>query len=65
MSGSEEFAVTLVGERVVLRPARLEDADAIAQGFVDDPTMGAMLGMDPEEESAEFLRNSFTEGRRR
>ena len=49
----------LVGERVVLRAARLEDADAIAQGFVDDPTMGAMLGMDPEEENAEFLRDSF------
>jgi RimJ/RimL family protein N-acetyltransferase len=51
--------VRLVGERVVLRLARAEDADAIAQGFVDDPTMGAMLGMDPEEENAEWLRSSF------
>ena len=52
---------SLVGRRVVLRPARLEDADAIARGFVEDPTMGAMLGMEPEEESAEWLRNSFIE----
>ena len=51
----------LIGERVVLRPARPEDADAIAQGFLDDPTMGAMLGMDPEEENAEFLRGTFVE----
>jgi [ribosomal protein S5]-alanine N-acetyltransferase len=51
----------LVGRRVMLRPARLEDADAIAQGFADDPTMGAMLGMEPEQETAEWLRNSFTE----
>jgi RimJ/RimL family protein N-acetyltransferase len=52
-------AVTLVGERVVLRPARADDADAIAQGFADDPTMGAMLGMDPEHENAEWLRSTF------
>jgi RimJ/RimL family protein N-acetyltransferase len=51
--------VRLVGERVVLRPARLEDADAIAQGFADDPTMGAMLGMEPHEENAEWLRSTF------
>jgi RimJ/RimL family protein N-acetyltransferase len=49
----------LVGEVVVLRPAVPEDADAIAQGFVDDPTMGAMLGMDPEHENAEWLRGTF------
>ena len=49
----------LIGQRVVLRPARPEDADAIAQGFVDDPTMGAMLGMDPEQENAEWLRGTF------
>ncbi len=51
--------VKLVGERVVLRLARPEDADAIAQGFADDPTMGAMMGMDPDEENAEFLRSTF------
>ena len=49
----------LAGERVVLRPARPEDADALAQGFADDPTMGAMLGMEPEQESAEWLRGTF------
>ncbi len=49
----------LVGERVVLRSARSEDADALAQGFADDPTMGAMLGMEPHEENAEWLRSTF------
>jgi ribosomal-protein-alanine N-acetyltransferase len=53
--------VRLVGERVVLRPARPEDADALARGFVDDPTMGAMLGMEPDEENAEWLRGTFPE----
>ena len=52
----------LIGQRVVLRPARPEDADAIAQGFVDDPTKGAMLGMDPEQENAEWLRGTFPAG---
>ncbi len=51
----------LAGDQVVLRPARREDAEVIAQGFVDDPTMGAMLGMDPEEETAEFLAGTFPE----
>jgi len=51
----------LVGERLVLRPARPEDSDAIAQGFADDPTMGAMLGMEPDEENAEWLRSTFAE----
>ena len=51
----------LVGKRVVLRPARPEDADALAQGFADDPTLGAMLGMDPEQENAEWLRSTFPE----
>jgi RimJ/RimL family protein N-acetyltransferase len=51
----------LVGERVVLRRARPEDADALAQGFADDPTLGAMLGMDPEQENAEWLRSTFPE----
>jgi [ribosomal protein S5]-alanine N-acetyltransferase len=51
--------VRLVGKRVILRPARPEDADALAQGFVDDPTMGAMLGMEPDEENAEWLRSTF------
>jgi RimJ/RimL family protein N-acetyltransferase len=49
----------LVGERVVLRPARPGDADVLAQGFADDPTMGAMLGMEPHEENAEWLRSTF------
>ena len=52
----------LVGERVVLRLARPEDADALAQGFADDPTLGAMLGMEPHEENAEWLRSTFPEG---
>jgi ribosomal-protein-alanine N-acetyltransferase len=51
--------VELRGERVLLRTARPEDADAIAAGFADDPTMGAMLGMDPEEENADWLRSTF------
>ena len=51
----------LGGERVVLRFARPEDADALAQGFADDPTLGAMLGMEPDEETAEWLRSTFPE----
>jgi [ribosomal protein S5]-alanine N-acetyltransferase len=51
----------LVGKRVVLRPARREDADALAQGFADDPTMGAMLGVEPDQENAEWLRSTFPE----
>jgi RimJ/RimL family protein N-acetyltransferase len=46
---------------VVLRRARPEDADALAQGFVDDPTLGAMLGIEPEDETAEWLRSTFPE----
>jgi len=53
--------VRLVGEKVVLRPARPEDADALAQGFADDPAMGEMLGMEPEQQTAEWLRGSFAE----
>jgi hypothetical protein len=49
--------VRLAGERAVLRPERSEDADVLALGFADDPTMGAMLGMAPEEENAEWLRS--------
>ena len=49
----------LVGERVVLRPARPGDADALAQGFADDPTLGAMLGMEPDQENAEWLRTTL------
>jgi RimJ/RimL family protein N-acetyltransferase len=52
-------AVSLVGERVLLRPARPEDADAIAEGFRLDPSMGAMLGLEPEQENAEWLRGTF------
>jgi RimJ/RimL family protein N-acetyltransferase len=44
---------------VVLRPARPEDADALAQGFADDPSLGAMLGIEPEEENAQWLRGRF------
>jgi RimJ/RimL family protein N-acetyltransferase len=51
--------VRLVGRQVVLRFARPEDADALARGFADDPTMGAMLGMEPEHENAEWLRSTF------
>jgi len=53
--------VRLVGERVVLRLARPEDADALAEGFADDPTMGAMLGIEPDHENAEWLRSTFPE----
>jgi RimJ/RimL family protein N-acetyltransferase len=49
----------LVGERVVLRLARPEDADALAQGFTDDPALGAMLGVEPDQENAEWLRTTF------
>ena len=51
----------LVGERVVLRPERPEDSDALAQGFADDPTLGAMLGIEPDQENAEWLRSTFAE----
>ena len=51
----------LVGERVVLRHARPEDADALAQGFADDPTLGAMLGVEPDQENAEWWRSTFPE----
>jgi RimJ/RimL family protein N-acetyltransferase len=53
--------VRLVGERVVLRPERPEDADALARGFADDPTLGAMLGIEPDEENAEWLRGMLPE----
>jgi RimJ/RimL family protein N-acetyltransferase len=59
MGDGRQGDVTLVGERVILRRARREDADVIAQGLVDDPTMGAMLGMEPEHENAEWLRGTF------
>ena len=49
----------LEGETVALRPATPDDADAIAAGFAEDPTMGEMLGMEPEDETAQFLRDSF------
>jgi ribosomal-protein-alanine N-acetyltransferase len=51
----------LVGKRVVLRLARPEDADALAQGFADDPTLGAMLGIEPDHQNAEWLRSTFRE----
>lgn len=51
----------LIGERVVLRLARPEDADALAKGFVDDPTLGPMLGIEPEDETAEWLRSTFSQ----
>jgi ribosomal-protein-alanine N-acetyltransferase len=53
--------VRLIGERVVLRLARPQDADALAQGFVDDASLGAMLGIEPEDENAEWLRSTFPE----
>lgn len=52
----------LVGERVVLRPERPEDADALARGFADDATLGAMLGIEPDQENAEWLRSTVPEG---
>ncbi len=51
----------LVGKRVVLRPPRPDDAAVIAQGFVDDPTMGVMLGMEPENQNADWLRGSVAD----
>jgi [ribosomal protein S5]-alanine N-acetyltransferase len=53
--------VRLDGDRVVLRLARPEDADALAQGFADDPTLGAMLGIEPDHQNAEWLRSTFLE----
>jgi RimJ/RimL family protein N-acetyltransferase len=44
---------------VVLRPARPADADVLAKGFQEDPTMGAMLGMEPDQENAEWLRGTL------
>jgi RimJ/RimL family protein N-acetyltransferase len=51
----------LVGERIALRAERPEDADVVAQGLVEDPTMGAMLGMEPEHENAEWLRGTYAD----
>jgi [ribosomal protein S5]-alanine N-acetyltransferase len=51
--------VRLAGERVVLRVERPEDADTLAQGFADDPTLGAMLGIEPDQENAEWLRSNL------
>jgi RimJ/RimL family protein N-acetyltransferase len=51
--------VNLIGERLLLRHPRPEDADAIAEGFRQDPSMGAMLGLEPEHENAEWLRGTF------
>jgi ribosomal-protein-alanine N-acetyltransferase len=51
--------VSLVGERVLLRLPRPADADALAEGFQQDPSMGAMLGIEPEHENAEWLRGTF------
>jgi len=59
----------LVGERAVLRLECPEDADALAQGFVDDPSLGAMIGIERDQENAEWLRSTLskddqgTEGR--
>jgi RimJ/RimL family protein N-acetyltransferase len=53
--------VRLVGERVVLRPERAEDADVLARAFADDPALGAMMGIEPEQENAEWLRSTFAE----
>ena len=52
----------LIGQRAVLRPERSEDADALAQGFIDDPTLGAMLGIERDQENAEWLRSTAMEG---
>ena len=52
----------LVGTRVVLRPTRPEDADAFARGFIEDPTLGTMLGIEPEHENADWLRSTFVQG---
>ena len=62
MTGGGRPPIRLAGERVVLRPGRAEDAGALAQGFADDPTMGAMLGMEPEEETAEWLSGTYRAG---
>jgi RimJ/RimL family protein N-acetyltransferase len=51
--------VRLVGERVVLRPASPEDADVLAGGFAEDPTLGVTLGLEPDQENAEWLRSTF------
>jgi RimJ/RimL family protein N-acetyltransferase len=51
----------LIGERVALRRACPEDAEALARGFAADPTLGAMLGIEPEQENAQWLRSTFPE----
>jgi RimJ/RimL family protein N-acetyltransferase len=53
--------VRLIGERVILRPARPQDADALAQGFADDPMLGVMLGIEAEHENADWLRSTFSD----
>ena len=64
MGAGDDGSARLVGRHVVLRPVRPEDADALAQGFADDPTLGAMLGIEPEHQNADWLRGTFSEGDR-
>jgi ribosomal-protein-alanine N-acetyltransferase len=56
--------VALVGQRAVLRPERPEDADELAQGFADDPSLGATLGIEREQENAEWLRGTVADDAR-
>jgi RimJ/RimL family protein N-acetyltransferase len=54
----------LVGARAVLRLECPEDADALAQGFSDDPSLGAMIGIERDQENAEWLRSTlFDDGK--
>jgi RimJ/RimL family protein N-acetyltransferase len=52
----------LVGERAVLRLERPQDADALAQGFSDDPSLGAMIGIERDQENADWLRSTLSDG---
>jgi RimJ/RimL family protein N-acetyltransferase len=54
----------LAGERVGLRLERSEDADALAQGFADDASLGAMIGIERDQENAEWLRTALSEDRK-
>jgi ribosomal-protein-alanine N-acetyltransferase len=46
---------------VLIRLLTPEDAPAFAQGFVDDPTLGAMVGTETDPTAEEVLRREFTD----
>jgi RimJ/RimL family protein N-acetyltransferase len=46
---------------VLIRRLTAEDAPAFAQGFVDDPTLGVMVGTETDPTAEEVVQREFTE----